>query len=342
MTKRYASSTDVANLAGVSQSTVSRCFGGDTKVSPEVKARVLAAAEKLAYRPNLLPRIMLTDQSKIVAFVTGGLHNPFYSRVLEEFIKRLQDMGCQVMVFHVESDDSLDAVAPRLSGYRVDAIVSALSVLTDTALEQFTKLGIPLISFNTRLQKKGLYSISSDNMLAGQLAARHLIEEGGQRLAFIGGPDNNPANIDRCHGFTKEAQKHGITPVILNDEFTFAGGARQAAKLFAMSEQPDAIFCADDLIAMGVIDTLWRTPGIKHPDTLRVVGCDDIPQASWAPYDLSTIQQDENAMINRAISILEKIYADTLEEEEGQYMVECHMVVRSSSKTGVLLPARTI
>nr|WP_319532919.1 hypothetical protein [uncultured Cohaesibacter sp.] len=121
---------------------------------------------------------MLTEQSRIVAFVTGGLHNPFYSRVLEEFIIRLQDIGCQVMAFHVNGDDTLDAVAPKLSGYRVDAIVSALSVLTDAALEQFTTLGVPLISFNTHLQKKGLYSISSDNFLAGQLAARHLFEQG--------------------------------------------------------------------------------------------------------------------------------------------------------------------
>ena len=338
MRKRYASSTDVANLAGVSQSTVSRCFRGDTKVSPEVKARVIAAAEKLAYRPNLLPRIMLTEQSRIVAFVTGGLHNPFYSRVLEEFIIRLQDIGCQVMAFHVNGDDTLDAVAPKLSGYRVDAIVSALSVLTDAALEQFTALGVPLISFNTHLQKKGLYSISSDNVLAGQLAARHLIEQGGGEVAFLGGPANNPANIDRCRGFTEESLKHGKTPIVLHDEFSFAGGVRQAMRLLEIPKIPDAIFCADDLIAIGLMDTFWRTPVKNAPDVLRIIGCDDIPQSAWAPYDLTTIQQDENAMIDRAISILESMYADTLEEEEGQYIVKCHMVLRSSTHTGVYIP----
>ncbi|WP_319532937.1 substrate-binding domain-containing protein [uncultured Cohaesibacter sp.] len=159
-------------------------------------------------------------------------------------------------------------------------------------------------------------------------------------MAFLGGPANNPANIDRCRGFTEEAGKYGKTPIVLNDEFSFAGGVRQAMRLLEMPELPDAIFCADDLIAIGLMDTFWRTPVQNAPGVLRIIGCDDIPQSAWAPYDLSTIQQDENAMIDRAISILESMYADTLEEEEGQYIVKCNMVLRSSSKTGVYLPAR--
>ncbi|MEO1987282.1 MAG: LacI family DNA-binding transcriptional regulator [Martelella sp.] len=341
MRKRYASSTDVARRAGVSQSTVSRTFRGDIHVSNEVRARVEAAAEELGYRPNLLPRIMLTQQSKIVALVFGGLHNPFYSRVLEHFTERLQEIGCQVMLCHVDSDDALDAVVPRLSGYRVDAVVSALSVMTEAASRQLTDLGVPVISFNTHLRRKGLYTISCDNVLAGRQVARHLIEQGASRLGYMGGPTNNPANADRCRGFAEEAQKHGFDPVISNDEFSFVGGARQALRVFAGENPPDGVFCGDDLIAMGAIDALWKTPTLHAPATLRIVGFDDIPQATWAPYDLSTMRQDEENMVACAISILENLYSDVPMPESGEFPVLGELVVRSSSASGLLLPPLT-
>ena len=127
---RYASSTDVARLAGVSQSAVSRTYKPGASVSAETRRKVLEAAEELGYRPSLIPRIMLNHRSYLVAVVIGGMENPFYARVLEEFTTRLQAIGHQVLLVHVDSNHSLDAAIPRLASYRVDAIVSALAVLS--------------------------------------------------------------------------------------------------------------------------------------------------------------------------------------------------------------------
>ncbi|SFC87735.1 LacI family DNA-binding transcriptional regulator [Tropicimonas isoalkanivorans] len=337
MRKRYASSTDVARLAGVSQSTVSRTFRGDSRVSPEARNKVMEAAQKLEYRPNLLPRIMLTQQSRLVALVVGKMHNPFYARVLERFTKRLQEMKCQVMLAHVDSDDALDAVVPRLSGYRVDAVVSALSVLTEAAADQLIELGVPVISFNTHMRKKGLYTISSDNAPAGREVARHLIAQGAQRLAYLGGPEFNPANVDRRTGFVEEARAHGFEPVLSNDEFSFEGGARQAVRVFAGPNPPDAAFCGDDLIAIGALDALWHS-GRPLADPLRIVGFDDIPQAAWAPYQLSSIQQDEEVMIDHALRILDDWYAEAEMPEYLNLLVPGKMVIRRSSVSGIQFP----
>ncbi len=338
MQKRYASSTDVARLAGVSQSTVSRTFRGDARVSAEAREKVMEAARALDYRPSLLPRIMLTQRSYLVALVVGGLHNPFYARVLERFTEALQKLNYQVMLAHVDSYEALDAVVPRLAGYRVDAVISALSVLTDAAAEQFTEMGIPVISFNTHLRRDGLFTISCDNAAAGREAARHLIAQGARRLAYLGGPGHNPADIDRRRGFVEAARAQGFAPQVSNDEFSFAGGARQALRVFAGASPPDGLFCGDDLIAIGAIDALWRNPGLAPADPLRIIGFDDIPQAAWAPYDLTSIRQDEEAMIDRAVSILERLYDGAADTVSDEVLIPGQMTLRSSSGAGVRLP----
>ena len=129
-TRRYYSSTDVAKLAGVSQSAVSRAFSEGKSISEETSRKVFEAAKKLGYSPNFLPRILLKHRSGLIAVVISGTSNPFYAMAVEEFTKALQKMGQQVLLVHIDSDHSLDGLVPRLESYRVDGIVSALPVLS--------------------------------------------------------------------------------------------------------------------------------------------------------------------------------------------------------------------
>ena len=128
--RRYPSSTDVARAAGVSQSAVSRAFSEGKSVSEETSRKVFEAAKKLGYSPNFIPRILLKHRSHLVAVVISGTSNPFYALALEEFTKALQKTGHQVLLVQVDSDHSLDGIVPKLASYRVDAIVSALPVLS--------------------------------------------------------------------------------------------------------------------------------------------------------------------------------------------------------------------
>ena len=161
-TKRYASSTDVARLAGVSQSAVSRTYRPGASVSEETRRKVIEAATALDYRPSLIPQIMLTHRSRLIAVVVGGLDNPFYSAVLEQFAKRLQALDYQVLLMHTDQDHSLDGVIPRLASYRVDAVVSALPVICGEACaEALARLKVPVVSFNTPVSNGWLSSVCS-------------------------------------------------------------------------------------------------------------------------------------------------------------------------------------
>ena len=149
LSMRYPSSTDVARLAGVSQSAVSRSFNKTRNVSEETCRKVFEAAKALGYSPNFIPRILLKHRSGLVAIVISGAQNPFYAASLEEFTKALQAIGHQVLLVYVDSGHSLDGVLPRLASYRIDAIVSALPVLTKFAAEEFARIRIPVVSLNT-------------------------------------------------------------------------------------------------------------------------------------------------------------------------------------------------
>jgi DNA-binding LacI/PurR family transcriptional regulator len=169
--KRYASSVDVAILAGVSQSAVSRTYKPGASVSKETRRKVLDAAEQLGYRPSLIPRIMLTHRSYLVAIVIGGMFNPINSVVLENFTIKLQEIGHQVLLVHAATGRSLDEIIPRLASYRVDAIFIARAILSPEAADEFAKYEIPIISFNTPSKNRWVSSVCSDHLAGAQAVA---------------------------------------------------------------------------------------------------------------------------------------------------------------------------
>jgi DNA-binding LacI/PurR family transcriptional regulator len=303
--KRYASSTDVARLAGVSQSAVSRVYRPDASVSPEMRRKVLAAAAALDYRPSAIPRIMLTHRSNLVAIVIGGMYNPFYATVLERFTVRLQEAGHQVLLVHVDSGHSLDAAIPRLASYRVDAVVSALSVLLPRSAEELARFRIPVVSFNTAVNNEWVSSVCCDNVGAGRDMADHLLARGASRFGYIAGPAGSPANQERLAGFRARLAERGVTHVETSGTaFDYPTGYAAAIEMFDRPDRPDAVFCANDLLAMGAIDALRKEVGLQVPRDALVAGFDDIPAASWAAYDLTTFVQDGARMVDEAMAIL--------------------------------------
>lgn len=303
--KKYASSVDVARVAGVSQSAVSRTFSGAANVSESTRKKVLDAAERLDYRPSLIPRIMLTHRSNLVAIVVGGLYNPFYSAVLEEFTIKFQAAGHQVLLVHVASDHALDDVIPKLASYRVDAIVSALAILSAGAAKTLAKLKIPVISFNTAVKNEWVASVSCNNVEAGRAMADLFVERGARSFGFISGPLESHASAGRLRGFQERLGELGAGPVkIGRGDYRYEGGFAAALRLFGGANRPDAVFCANDLLAIGAMDALQKSLGLRVPDDVLVAGFDDIPSASWASVDLTTFKQDAGAMVEETLAIV--------------------------------------
>ena len=304
--KRYPTSVEVARLAGVSQSAVSRTFTPGASVSARTRDKVLAAAETLGFQPSLIPRIMLTDRSGLVALVVGGLENAFYARVVQIFAARLREAGNQIVLVPVDSDYTLDAVAARLAQYRVDAIVSALAVLSQDAAETLSASRIPVVSFNTPVTAERIGSVGSDNALGGRQAAALLHDRGVRHPAFIAGPADSPASAERLAGFRDGLRAAGLPePHVAGSAYTYEGGAEAAMRIRA--DAPfDGVFCANDLCALGAIDALRRA-GRSVPDEVRVIGYDDIPAAGWSGYDLTSFDQDVPALVEAALAMIARM-----------------------------------
>ncbi len=305
---RYPSSTDVARLAGVSQSAVSRAFSEGKSVSEATSRKVFEAAEALGYSPSFIPRMLLDHRSRLVAVVISGTGNPFYARAVEEFTKALQAIGNQVLLVHVDSGHSLDGVAPKLASYRVDAIVSALPVVSDETARAFARVKVPTISFNTPINSQWVASVCTDNVAGSAAVADLFLARGARTFGFIAGSAGSYASAERLRGFRDRLAERGLERVeVVVGDYSYDGGVRAARALRDAGAMPEAIFGANDLMAMGALDALRGAAGLRVPEDILVAGFDDVPEASWGAYDLTTVVHDCRAMVAEAMDILEQM-----------------------------------
>ena len=330
--RRYHSSTDVARLAGVSQSAVSRAFSEGKSISEETSRKVFEAAAKLGYSPNFLPRMLLKHRSGLVAVVTSGTSNPFYAMALEEFTKALQKTSHQVLLVQIDSDHSLDGLVPRLQSYRVDAIVSALPVLSTLAAEAFARIKIPTISFNTPVSNAWVSSVCSDSAGGARAVADLFVKRGARSFGFITGSEGSYASRERLRGFTDRLRKLGFSKVaVANGNYLYHGGFQAVAELKKQGEIPDAIFCANDLMAIGALDALRQTFQLRVPDDVLVAGFDNVPEAAWGSYDLTTVVQDGSLMVAEAMMILESMMSSNSSAGGALRVVASKVIERSTT-----------
>ncbi|MCP9233366.1 LacI family DNA-binding transcriptional regulator [Mesorhizobium sp. LMG 17147] len=304
--KLQPSSIDVARLAGVSQSAVSRAFTAGASVSKKTREKVIAAARELGYQPSILPRILVTHRSQLIAIVIGGMYNPYYAQIFELFTRQFQSQGYQVLVFFVDHNEYFDDAIPLIMRYRVDGIISALSILSKEAADECAHMRIPVVLFNGRQQNKWVSAVCCDNVEGGRQIANLLFQKGGSRFAYIAGKETL-ANTDRQAGFIGRLRELGVDEVeIVQGDFHYEGGYAAAKEMFAGANRPDAVFCANDLTAIGVMECARFEFGLRIPEDIMIAGFDDASFSAWPSYGLTTIQQNASEMVDAAIGLLKQ------------------------------------
>ena len=317
------SSMDVARLAGVSQSAVSRTFTPGASVSPETKAKVMAAADALNYRPNIIPRILLKNRSDIVAVVVGSLANPYHSKALQAFSGKLQALGKQVMLVQTNFDRSLDEVVGQLASYRVDAVVSPLEITSPEVTALIDRMRIPVITLNSDHTSEWSATVSSDNEMAGDCIAQLLWKRGGKRFGYIAGPRDSPSQQQRESGFRRGLAAVGVTDCAWEQgDYSYQGGYAAARKMFAVDSPPNALFCVNDLVALGAIDALHVEFGLKIPSDVMIAGYDNIEAAGWSAYQLTTFDQCIDEMVSHAVAMLEGDWVSSAQSLIAPVLVE--------------------
>ncbi len=338
--RRYPSSTDVARLAGVSQSAVSRAFSEGKSVSEETSRKVFEAARKLGYSPNLLPAILRKHRSNLVAIVASGTVNPFYAAALQSFTRALQETGYQILLVQVDDDHSLDGVVPRLESYRVDGIVSALPVLSKEAAKALADVRVPTISFNTPVRNRWVASVCSDGAGGAAAVADLFVVRGARSFGFIAGSAGSHASKERLRGYSEQLRKHGARTVTEGlGDYSYDGGYEAVLALARRGSIPEGLFCANDLMAIGALDALRRELGLRVPEDVMVAGFDDVPEASWKAYELTTVLQDGPAMVAEAVAILREMIASTRSAGGILRTVPGRLIERATTRRGPT-PAR--
>ena len=335
MAKSPVTSIDVARLAEVSQSAVSRTFTPGASVAPDTRARVLEAARKLGYRPNAIARTLSTRRSRMIALVMSNLQNQFYPLVVERLSQRLQKDGYHVLLFITETEDA-DELLVELMRYQVDGIVMASTQLSSGLAQEIADARIPVVMFNRSTRAGRVSTVSSDNHGGGRAVAQFLAAGGHQRVAYLAGAEDTSTNQDRERGLRDGLAEHGLRVVARAVGHYDFERARQATRelfgpLVAPGERPDALFVASDHMAFAAMDVLRLELGLRVPDDVSVVGYDDVPQAAWGSYALTTVAQDATAMIEATVgTLLQQLEDDAV--SRGQVLVPATLVVRQSAR----------
>ena len=334
--KSSVTSIDVARLADVSQSAVSRSFTPGASVSDGTRRKVMDAARKLGYRPNAHARSLITKRSRIIGLVLSYLENLFYPVALEQLAKRLQRDGYHVLLFVTDTQNA-DELVDEILQYHVDGIVLAATTLSSGLAQRCADAAIPVVLFNRVMAAGGVgagtvSSVRSDNVAGGRAVARHLADTGHQRVAYIAGHEESSTNLERERGFRDGLAERGLriwARGVGNYDFEQARSA--ARELFKPgAERPDAVFVASDHMAFAVMDALRFELGLRVPADVSVVGFDNVPQADWGSYRLTTVEQPVQPMIEATVGLLQKYLRDDHSPQSENVIVPGQLVLRDS------------
>lgn len=332
MSKKHVTSAEVAERAGVSQSAVSRTFTPGASASKKTAEKVRKAAAELGYRPNVLARAMVSGKSRIIGLVVAYLENQFYPEALEKLSNELQKRGYHVLIFMAEqSAVHIDTVVEEILDYQVDGIIAASVALSSDLSERCRAAGVPMVLFNRSQDDPNMSAVTSDNYAGGRKVAEFLLAAGHQKIGYIAGWHGASTQRDREAGFISALAKAGVAlHSRAEGDFSMEEAADATRSMFS-SDPPEAVFVANDHMAIAVMDTLRFELGLKVPEDVSVVGYDDVPAASWPAYNLTTVRQPANRMVTNTVEIL----LDQIENEISEtrrIAIDGPLVLRGSAK----------
>ncbi len=330
--QRPATATDVARLAGVSQSAVSRAFTPGASVSADTRARVTAAARTLGYRPNAIAQSLITRRSRIIGLVAAYLQNHFYPEVIERLSAALRARGYHIMLFTADSRHAADPLLEEILRYQVDGLILASTTLSSALAAECASAGIPVLLFNRTTEAADVSSVTGENERGGALIAEFLAAAGHRRMGFVAGIENSSTSRDREAGFTRWLAANGFDPPLRAvGHYTMEGAAAAARELLSRPDRPDAIFCGNDHMAFAIMEVARHEFGLRIPEDLSLVGFDDVGAAAWRSFDLTSFAQPVGRMVDLTVDAILALI-DNPDQSPHRLIAEGELVVRSSAR----------
>lgn len=325
---RRLTAREVAERAGVSISAVSRTFTTGASVAPATRERVLVAARELGYRPNLLAQSLMTGRTNLIGLVSNNFDNPAFMEIFDLFTRRLQGRGFRPLLANLSAATESSSALDMLLQYNVDGVIVASSTLPDPFIAGCRAGGLPLVHAFGRVRRSGTVAVASvDNVSGGRLAAEALVERGYRRIAFLGGPASATSTVDRLDGLTKGLSKHRLKPVraVFGNAYSHEAGQALMKELLRDGGF-DAVFCGDDILAMGALDSCVEAR-VGVPGQVGIIGFNDIAMSAWPSYGLTTIRQPIGDIINAAVDMVTTMVESATDSVDSR-MFHCTLVER--------------
>ena len=340
MPKKRVTSQDVANLAGVSRTTVSFVLN-DVKgfnISPETRQKVQDAAESLSYVPDASAQALASRRAKAIGLVmTRDPHHiasdAFLPQIISGLMEVIKDNKLRLLIEYVEVEHQDRAYLELARAKHIDGMILLTPRIDDVGLKKLEQVDIPTVLMG-HLEGSNLYSVDVDNQVAAEQGVQHLLDLGHTKIACISNaPPSYAASPDRVIGYKNALLAAGITPnesLIRYADFDPESGYIQMKSLLESGNIFTAIFVASDNVAMGAKAAL-REAGLRIPEDISLVGFDDIPWAQYADPPLTTVHLQAQEMARKACLMLMDLLQGN-EPKEKQQIIETHLVVRKSSR----------
>jgi DNA-binding LacI/PurR family transcriptional regulator len=328
---------DVARHAGVSIKTVSNVVNGYAHVRPDTRHRVQAAIDELGYRPNLTARSLRRGRTGVIACAVPDLTSPYFAEIAEGVIDAAEQLGWTVLIDQTDGRRERELlVLHGIRDHLIDGVIFSPLALDDDDLRT-TSSEVPIVCLGERVHAGTIDHIAIDNVAAARTATEHLVARGRRRIAAVGAqlaPSAATARL-RLAGYRDALAGAGLAA---DDAVAGAGawhradGMIAAERLMASGSPPDAMFCFNDLLALGALHGLAGL-GVRVPEDVAVVGIDDIEEGSYVRPTLTTISPDKAAIARTSVALLaERLGGGAASTEPGQeIVVDFQLVVRNSS-----------
>jgi LacI family transcriptional regulator len=297
---------DVAKDAGVSVGTVSNVLNRPHLVAPATRERVRAAIERLGYVRSETARQLRAGRSRMVALLVLDLTNPFFVQIVRGAAEVVREAGYGAMVCHSAHDPAEEA--EYVSLFAEHRVRGVLVTPTDAHGENLAPLraqGIPYVCVDRAVAPEDACSVSVDDLAGARAAVAHLLAGGHRRIAYVNGPTHLVQCRDRLAGARAAVREvpGADLHVLDGDGLDVAAGRDAGARLLGLQPRPTAVFCANDLIALGVLQTM-HAAGVPVPQRMAIVGYDDIEFAAAAAVPLTSVRQPAARMGRRAARLL--------------------------------------
>jgi LacI family transcriptional regulator len=302
-------SHDVARVAGLSQSTVSRALRGDPRVTAETRERVLAAAASLGYTPNAMGRMLVSGATRTIGMVVTDISNPFYPNLIAPLHDELATLGYRMTLFTERLEgDSANGSRPleQLVDRGIDGAVLTTSTLEGTVPRELLRRGLPFVFLTRVVDDIPADSVTVDNIRGAALVATEVARLGHRRIGAIFGPANTSTGRDRERGFREALASAGIAlsdDAVRRGSYTVETGWSAMRELLALPHRPTAVVCFNDLVAIGAMNAVMAL-GLRVPEDVSLTGWDDLPMASWEICRLTTVRQSMTEMARAAARLV--------------------------------------